>query len=263
MPITGTTRLYAILADPVAQVRTPEVFNAWFAARGTDAVLVPVHLAAGRLEVALPALRAMKNLGGLVVTVPHKTDAARLCDTLTEAARLTGSVNAIRRDPDGSLHGATFDGEGFVAGLRAQGHDPAGRRVLMVGAGGAGAAVALALARAGVARLVIANRTAARAETLAAAIASACPEVAISAGAAEPGDAEIIVNTTSLGMAPGDPLPLSLEGAAPGALVAEVIMKPETTPLLAEAALRQHPVHHGRHMLDRQVDLIAAFIGAG
>ena len=261
MPITGRTRLFLTIGDPIAQVRAPEVFNPIFAADGLDAVMVPLHVPADALDTMWPAFRAAANLGGLAVTVPHKPGCARLCDDLTEAARLTGSVNAVRREADGRMIGGSFDGDGFVAGLRAMGHEPAGRRVFMAGAGGAAAAVALALARAGVARLTIANRTAHRAEALAKTIASACPEVAVQAGPLDAGEAEIAVNCTALGMDPADPLPFPIETLAPGALVAEIVMKPETTRLLAEAAARGHPIHHGRHMLDHQVALIGRFIG--
>ena len=100
----------------------------------------------------------MRNLGGLVVTVPHKEQAAVPCDEITPAARLIGAVNAIRLR-DGKLAGGNFDGLGFVAGLRAQGHEPAGRRVYLAGLGGAGKAIACALAEAGPARLDLYNRS--------------------------------------------------------------------------------------------------------
>ena len=100
----------------------------------------------------------MHNLGGLVVTVPHKEQAAVLCDEITPAARLIGAVNAIRLR-DGKLAGGNFDRLGFVAGLRAQGHEPAGRRVYLAGLGGAGKAIACALADAGPARLNLYNRS--------------------------------------------------------------------------------------------------------
>ena len=119
--ITGRTRLFAIVADPIGHVRTPQVFNARFAARGTDAVLVPFHVDAAGLPEAFRAFRAMKNLGGLIVTVPHKTAAVALCDAVGETGRAVGAVNTIRREPDGRLVADMFDGEGFLAGLRAEG----------------------------------------------------------------------------------------------------------------------------------------------
>lgn len=260
--ITGRTRLFGIVADPVGHVRTPQVFNARFAALGADAVLVPFHVPAALLGAAFEGFRAMRNLGGVVVTVPHKTAAVALCDEVTEAARAVGAVNTVRRTPDGKLVGEIFDGEGFVAGLRAQGIEPAGRRVYLAGAGGAANAIAFSLARAGVARLTVANRTATRAEDLVSRVRAHFPGLAAGLGGRAPGDHDLVVNATSLGLAPEDPLPFDVEGLRPDQVVAEIIMKPEHTPLLVEAARRGCRVHLGRHMLDCQVELMARFMGA-
>ena len=260
--ISGRTRLFAIVADPVGHVRTPEVFNARFAARGADAVLVPLHVDAAGLPAAFAAFRGMKNLGGVVVTVPHKTAALALCDEVSETARAVGAVNTVRREPDGRLVADMFDGEGFLAGLRSQGIEPEARRVYLAGAGGAANAIAFGLARAGVARLTIANRTARRAEELVARIRARYPRLDAGVGGPNPAGHDLVVNATSLGMREGDPLPLEAGGLAAGATVAEIIMKPERTPLLLEAARRGCRVHLGRHMLDCQIELMARFMGA-
>ena len=260
MPITGRTRLLGILADPIAQVRAPEVFNALFAERGIDAVFVPFHLGSRDLAAAWPAFKAMQNLGGLIATVPHKAACATLCDALEPAGRMIGAVNTIRREPDGRMTATMFDGDGFVAGLRAEGHEPRGKRVLLLGAGGAGSAVAFALAAAGVARLALANRTRGKVERLAAEIRNWFPDAPVVVGDADPTNADIVVNTTSLGMNEGDPLPIAVETIPPAALVAEIIMKPATTPLLAAAEACGNPIHRGRHMLDQQIPLMADFL---
>ncbi|MFA7437508.1 shikimate dehydrogenase [Castellaniella sp.] len=263
MTITGNTRLCAILADPVAQVRTPQALNDYFAAHGTDAVLVPIHVAPDHLEAVLQGLRHMQNLDGFVVTVPHKQAICALCDELGAAARAVGAVNTVHRTPDGRLLGDTFDGAGFVAGLRDQGHDPAGRRALLLGAGGAASSVAFALVEAGVARLTIANRTAAKAQRLVDILQRAWPAAEVRVGPADPADHDLVVNATSLGMRPGDPLPLDAARLRPGTLVAEVIMKPRETALLQAARARGCEIHHGHHMLAQQVALIARFLCGG
>ena len=150
--------VYAIAADPIAHVKTPQRLNALLRERGVDGVMVPFHVSPDGLPALFAGLRGLRNLGGLVVTVPHKEQAAVLCDEITPAARLIGAVNAIRLR-DGKLAGGNFDGLGFVAGLRAQGHEPAGRRVYLAGLGGAGKAIACALAEAGPARLDLYNRS--------------------------------------------------------------------------------------------------------
>ena len=262
MTITGTTRIFGILADPIVHVRTPQVFNAYFDAHGIDAVLVPIHVAAHDLAAAWEGLRHIRSLAGLIVTVPHKVAAVGLCDALGPEARLIGSVNTVRREPDGRFVGTMYDGVGFVAGLRGQGHESAGRTALMLGAGGAGQAVAFALADAGVARLGIANRTRDKAEALAARVAAAYPQVPVAAVEADADGYDLVVNTTSLGMGTGDPLPVDLTRLPAGALVAEIIMTPERTALLEAAAARGNPIHFGRHMLDQQIRLMAEFMAA-
>ena len=260
--ISGRTRLFAIVADPVGHVRTPEVFNARFAARGTDSVMIPVHVDAAGLPAAFLAFRAMKNLGGLIVTVPHKTSALALCDAVGETGRAVGAVNTVRREPDGRLVADMFDGEGFLAGLRSEGIDPAGRRVYVAGAGGAANAIAFGLARAGVARLTVANRTARKAEELVARLRAHFAGLDTGTGGPSPAGHDLVVNATSLGLRAGDALPVDAGGLAPGMTVAEIIMKPEQTALLIEAARRGCRVHLGRHMLDCQVELMARFLGA-
>ncbi|WP_066454008.1 shikimate dehydrogenase family protein [Castellaniella caeni] len=258
--INGNTRLFAIVADPIAQVRTPQVLNAYFEARALDAVLVPVHVAPEGLAAVVEGFRRTRNLDGFIVTVPHKTAVAALCDALGPAAQATGSVNTVRRDPDGRLVGDMFDGAGFVQGLRTQGHDPAGRRCLLLGAGGAAGAIAFSLAQAGAAQVVVANRTRAKADAVVQRVRQAFPQADIQAGDADPQGYDVVVNATSLGMKPDDPLPLAIDRLQPHTLVAEIIMKPELTPLLAQAQAHGCPVHFGRHMLDEQVRLMARFM---
>jgi shikimate dehydrogenase len=219
-----------------------------------------VHVPAGGLADVLAGLRRMRNLAGFVVTVPHKTAVASLCDELGPAGRAVGAVNTVRRTADGRLVGDMFDGAGFVEGLRSQGHDPAGRRVLLLGAGGAASAIAFALAEAGARRVTVANRTRAKAQAVADRVRRAFPGADVAVGDADPRDHDMVVNATSLGMRPEDPLPLDVDLLRQDVLVAEIIMKPELTPLLEQARQRQCPIHYGRHMLDRQVELMARFM---
>ncbi len=260
--ITGRTRLFGVIADPIDHVRACEVFNPRFRARGIDAVLVPFHVEPEGLAAALAGFRALPNLGGVLVTIPHKEAVLDLVDAIGPQAARVGAGNVIRRDASGRLEAENFDGLGFVAGLEAAGHPPAGRSVLLVGAGGAGKALAFALAEAGVRKLVIANRNRARADALAAGVRTAFPAVETAVGAADPRGCELVVNATSLGLAASDRLPLDVTRADEGALICDIIMKPERTPLLAAAEARGLAVHPGRHMLDHQVPLLARFLGA-
>ncbi len=258
--ITGTTRFTPLLAHPSRHVRTPGVFNAECAARGLDMVMVPLDVTPAGLAATVAALRGVANLAGMVVTIPHKGAVAALCDRLTGAAEMLGVCNIIRREPDGSLTGAMFDGEGFVAGLRQEGYEPSGKSVLLVGAGGAAAGLAHALAAAGVARLTIANRSPDKAEALASDLRAVFPGVNIGAGPADPAGYDLAINGTSLGMHEGDALPFDAARLLPGTLVAEVVMQPDVTPLLTAAAARGCRVHKGVHMITAQVRLLVDFL---
>ncbi len=259
--ISGHTRIYAILADPVHHVQTPQKLNALMQRRGHDGVMVPVHVGVDDLTTVVAGLKRMKTLGGFVVTVPHKTAIVALCDAVSRQAELVGAVNCVRRGADGRFVGEILDGLGFVAGLRREGFEPKGRRVLLLGAGGAANAVAFALAEAGVAGLSIANRTRAKSEDLARRLASAFPALPIDLD--EPGAAapDIVVNGTSLGLAGGDPLPLDASRLVPGQIVAEVIMQPRVTALLAAAQARGCRIHYGLPMLECQLEMMGDFMG--
>src|SRR5476649_660711 len=152
--IDGDTRLVVIVADPVAQVKSPQLFNALFQRHGINAVLVPTHVAAANLETALEGFRTLQNLVGVVLTVPHKMRVAKWVRNLSFRAASSGAVNCLRKDESGNWEGDNFDGAGFVQGMKAHGHDLTRAHVLLVGAGGgAGSALAHALCEEGIARL--------------------------------------------------------------------------------------------------------------
>ena len=117
------------------------------------------------------------------------------------------------------------------------------------------------MAGAGAAGLTIANRTAARAERLASDVAAGFPVMAVAAGPPDPAGHDVVVNATSLGMRPGDPLPVAVSRLTPGTLVCDIVTRPEQTRLLGEAAARGCVPHPGLPMLASQVDLILDFLG--
>lgn len=259
--ITGHTRVFGILADPIHHVKTPQAINAHFGRLGFDGVMVPFHVSAEGLPDMVRGLKAMRSLGGFVVTVPHKTTIVALCDEVEPHARLIGAVNCVRREADGRLVGTILDGTGFVAGLKGAGHDPKGLSAYLAGAGGAANAVAFALAEAGISRLTIANRTRAKSDDLKARLAQAHPGLAVETGPARVADHDLVVNATSLGLKDGDPLPLPVDELDARQLVAEIIMQPEITPLIAAARAKGCRTHLGRPMLDAQIALMAAHMG--
>lgn len=234
----GSTRVAAVIGDPVSHSLSPVLHNAGFRAAGLDWVYVAFQVLQGQAPAALEAMRTL-SLGGLSVTMPHKQAVAELLEgRLSGAAASLGAVNCVRWD-DGQLVGENTDGDGFVASLRQElGVDPSGASVAVIGAGGAGRAVVAALARAGAARLVIINRNADRAQhatTLGGRVAEIGDVSALS-------EVEIIVNATSVGMSrpasPAPMMPLDPSVLRADHIVADLVYQPVRTGLLvaAEAA---------------------------
>jgi shikimate dehydrogenase len=157
------------------------------------------------------------------------------------------------------LIGTMFDGEGFVAGLRLAGHEVTGKRVLLLGAGGAAAGIAFALGKYGASSLTIRNRTRTAAAGLGERVQQAWPQLVVTAHAAPPYD--MIVNATSLGMKPGDALPVDPDLLRPPVLAVDIIVHPEVTPFLARAAQVGCQTHPGKPMLAAQMSLMLDFLG--
>jgi shikimate dehydrogenase len=260
--ITGMTRCYPILGHPIAQVRTVPAINAYFAAQGIDAVMMPMEIPPAQIDALLALMRGWSNCGGASVTVPHKQAAFRACDRLTDRARQVGAVNIIRRNEDGTLSGDMTDGLAFVEALGRNGIVVSGRTLLVAAAaGGAGSAIAQALAEAGAARLCLVDPSGERLRPLAARLAADFPACAIEQGWPEEALIDVAVNASPVGMRPGDPLPIDLDRLPPRAAVCDVITKPAMTPLLVEAVRRGHRVQDGNEMADVQLPFQMRHLG--
>ncbi|HZQ62015.1 MAG TPA: shikimate dehydrogenase [Casimicrobiaceae bacterium] len=259
--ISGHTQLCFLLADPVEHVRTPQLFNAYLGAKGIDAVVVALNVERAALARVVAGLRDVRNLRAIIITLPHKIAMVELCDALHESARRVGAVNMVRRDGDGRLTGANFDGSGFVTALEAQIGPVAGRTVFMAGAGGVARPIAFEVARAGAARLLLTNRSAAKAEALLAEVARAFPSTSVACATTPPRDCDVAINATSLGLHPKDPLPFPVDVLPAHAAVAEVVMQPLITPLLAAASERGLRIVAGDGMLTAQLPFWMEFLG--
>jgi shikimate dehydrogenase len=244
--VSGTTRLAAVIGAPIRHSLSPAIFNAAFAEAGLDWVYVAFEVAVGDAGRALDGMRALE-FGGLSVTMPHKDAVAQLVDHCTPEAAALRAVNCVVPTADG-LVGDNTDGPGFLDALRAEvGFDVAGRRTVVVGAGGAARAIVLALARAGAADIAVVNRTAERAQA-AAALAEACGRVA---DAASIEDAELVVNATSVGMGDGA-LPFDPARLRSDQVLADIVYHPSPTPLLVAARDRGVTAVDGLGMLVHQ-----------
>lgn len=261
MQITGTTRVFLILGDPVAQVRAPEVFNHLFRKHGADAVLVPAQVPPAQFATFARTVLTARNIDGLWLAIPHKTAMVGLLDRCDPLGGIAGAVNAARRNADGSLEGGAFDGIGFVKALDHFGIAHAGRSALVVGVGGGGVAIAASLAQRGVQRLALFDAAPGRAAEVAARIRATFPiEIETPAGS-DPAGHDLVVNASPLGLQPGDPLPFDVARLDAGAAVVDILMKNQPTPLLRACRARGVVAHPGFEMLVQQMPEYLSFFG--
>lgn len=261
--ISGRTTVIGHLGFPTESFKAPMIYNPWFAARGIDAVVVPMGVRPQDFAAFLPLLFRLSNIGGALVTMPHKVAVMALLDEVTPTAAIAGACNAVRRADDGRLIGDQFDGEGFVRGVLRRGQPIEGRRALVAGCGGVGSAIAASMARAGLASLSLYDPDRAGMEALAARLAAHYPALRIDLGANDPADHDIVVNATPLGMKPGDPLPFDVARIDPASFVGEVVMSTEMTPFLTASAARGCRVQPGTDMLFEMIPAYLEFFGLG
>ena len=264
-PITGATDVYLILGDPVEQVLAPETFNPIFAAAGIDAVLVPVQVSAENLCAFVKTALMAKNIKGMWVTIPHKSTVMAALDHCSERSRMAGAVNAIRRNADGSLEGELLDGAGFVASLRYFCIGYSGRRILILGAGGAAAAIAAALAHATDAlcasEIAIYDPMPGKAAVLAQRIAAATGVRVYAAQSSDPSGFDLVINASPLGLRDSDPLPCDVSRMEAHASLLDIVMKNQPTPVLRAVRARGLQAQPGFEMLIQQAHLYLDFFG--
>ena len=260
--LSGATRIHFIVGDPIAQVKSPHGMTQAFEARGRNAVCLPAHVSPDRLGAWFDGVSAMQNLDGLIVTVPHKFAAFDRCASTTERAAFVKAANTLRRLPDGRWHGDMCDGLGFVQALIEQGANPQGRRVLVVGAGGAGSAIAHAVLLAGASELHIHDADATRQLALLSRLKAVAAD-RVSVGAAQATGHDILINATPSGMQANDPLPIDLTGLQPSQAVGCVITSPAVTPLIARARSLGCRTVTGTEMFGKVREAMVAFLLEG
>jgi shikimate dehydrogenase len=256
MDINGSTRLFFLLGDPIAQVQAPTLYNRLFHRHGVNAAVVPVHVSPQDLAAFAPSALKASNVGGLLLTIPHKSALMSLLTQVDRGGAMADSVNAIRRLEGGGLAGAQFDGVGLVGALRHFGHDPRGRRCLLVGAGGAGAAIAAALLDAAPAALAVRD-LGVRAAQLVRRLAD--PRASVHDGSLAGYD--IVIHATPLGLNRSDPLPIAVDELDRHAVVVDILMKPYDTPLIEACNRRGIVAYTGFEMLVQQVPSYLRFFG--
>jgi shikimate dehydrogenase len=239
-------------ATPAAENPTVAMVEAAYRHHGIDARYLNCDVAPEALGDAVRGARAM-GWAGFNCSIPHKVAVIEHLDRLGDSAAVIGAVNCVVRRDD-ALVGENTDGQGFLASLRTV-VDPAGKAVVILGAGGAARAIAVETALAGAARITIVNRDHARGAELVALLRDRTPAEAELVGWGERRDApDILVNATSIGLFPdvGARPDIDYDGLRAGMVVADVIPNPPSTVLLREAAERGCTVLDGTGMLVNQ-----------
>jgi len=238
--INGQTRIVGVIGDPVQHSRSPQMHNAAILERKLDYVYVPFHVRSGELQEAIEGFKAL-NVLGVNVTIPHKQTVMSILDDVSHEATLIGAANTLIFC-DGRVSGDNTDAQGFLRAMTEEGIDiPVGGSAVVLGAGGAARAVVVALALSGLDLITIANRTEWKAiqfekdlatisETEISAVDLASNQLNLAIRSAD-----LLVNTTSVGMQETDQLLIDPDFLNPGTVVYEIVYTPPETPLLRVA----------------------------
>ena len=270
-PISSTTRYCAVYGQPIRHSASPAMQNAGLTALKLDWRYLAFEVHPDHLRNAIAGAKAMRFIG-LNLTVPHKLLALEMVDALDDSARTWGAVNTIRfeaQDPNGAWrplaelaeaapenirsHGFNTDADAIARALREDlGVEPAGARVLLLGAGGAGRTAALKLASEKTCELFLVNRTVTKAAGLAEEIRQRFPTVKVTVGYPDPRrTVDLTLNATSLGLKADDPSPFDASQFSLGqaGAVYDMVYRPAETPLLKAARLAGRRAANGLGML--------------
>lgn len=250
MRIDGSTRLIIIVGDPTAHIKGFAEYADAIAARGANAHYLAMHVTPSGLAPFLTGMRQVRNIAGLVLTIPHKITG--LAHAVPDgAAQRAGSANMLRPGVDG-WQASNCDGAGFLAAAEAAGIAFAGRHVQILGAGGAGRAVAMAVADEGPAALALHDVDPVRADGLVAAIAETFPGLKVGVALER---SEVLVNCTPVGMDHDTRLPCAESLIPVRGAVFDIVNRPDT-PLVCAARARGSSAEHGWSMMAAEISLI-------
>jgi shikimate dehydrogenase len=254
MPANYQAEVVGVFGQPVAENPTGVMQEAGFAAAGLNWRYLNFEVPPDRLGAAMDAIDAL-GLRGINLTIPHKVAVIEHLDELAPEARAIGAVNTVRVHGSKKI-GENTDGKGFLRGVRNDaGMDPAGKRVVLLGAGGAARAIGTELVLAGVSDLLVVNRSLERGSTMVDDLKAATDGPVRfqqwTETFAAPADCDLLVNATSIGLYPDvDAAPdVDLSSARAGMLVADAVFNPPETKLLAAARERRLPTLDGLSML--------------
>lgn len=232
----GAIPLAGVIGDPIFQSRSPKLHGHWLDRYGIEGRYIPLHVTEGNLATVVRALPKMGFVGANV-TIPHKISVMSLADQVSDRAILIGAANTLTFREDGRILADNTDGYGFMANLKenAPDWDPKAGPAVVFGAGGAARAIIVALSDAGVPEILLSNRTRPKAEALKAEFGTRLKIVDwVQAGNCLE-DANLVVNTTSLGMIGQPELRVPLDGLKANTVVNDLVYSPIETNLLKTA----------------------------
>jgi len=244
MRITGKTRVAALFGYPVEHTLSPVMQNAAFDHLQLDCCYLPFSVTPDSLKQAVESIRAL-SLIGVNLTIPHKEAAIPFLDVVDKEAMDIGAVNTIVNN-NRTLTGYNTDGKGFMRSLDENLVDPAGKRVLIMGAGGSSRAIGYYLNKE-VLSLTLYNRSRDKAANLATCLSSRGSAVGVIDSLSDLADFDIIVNATALGLKTSDPLPLDIDLLSPSQVVCDLIY--HKTPLCIQAEAKGCKTIGGSGML--------------
>mgnify|MGYP004470688737 CR=1 FL=1 len=267
MEISGRTKMICLLGSPVAHSMSPAMHNEAFAELGLDYRYLAFDVKEGELAGVMDSFRKM-GVRGFNLTMPLKTEAVALCDRLSPAAEIAGSVNTVVLETDGTATGHTTDGIGFTESARQEGVDLCGQKVTLLGTGGAGIAVLVQLALDGAREVAVFERAGSRFHARTARVVSELNErthchvtvfdyddVVMQQQISESG---LLINATNVGMAPNTDaciikdaswLTQRADGISAPLIVSDVIYNPRKTKLLKMADVCHLKSFNGINML--------------
>ncbi|MFD2741255.1 shikimate dehydrogenase [Sulfitobacter aestuarii] len=228
--------LAGVIGHPIAHSKSPQLHRHWLQTHGIAGHYIPMDVATEDLRAVLATLPKM-GFVGVNITIPHKEAVLEMADLVTDRATLIGAANTLIFRPDGKIHADNTDGYGFIENLRNNApnwHPPAGPAAVL-GAGGAARAVIASLLDAGVPEIYLSNRTRIRAEQLRKDFGSRVFVFDWVQAGNMLDDANLVVNTTSLGMSGNSELRVPLDGLTPNTTVTDLVYAPLRTRLLQTA----------------------------
>ena len=242
-------KIAGVIGDPIAQSLSPFLHNYWLTKYQIAGVYIPLKVS--KLEFS-EFVKNLPDLGfsGCNVTIPHKEEAAKLCNFISKAAKKIGAVNTITIADDGKIYGDNSDYFGFIQNIKSSqpSFDFRNKKVLLLGAGGAARGIIYGLLNEGVKEIIIANRSLEKAQNLADHFEN-CVAINWNEKDNKLAEIDLLVNSTSLGMSGSTALEINLKNLNKSAVVSDIVYKPLMTNLLSQAQSHGNPIVTGIGML--------------